>query len=201
MARYTGPKCKLCRRERTKLFLKGTRCLSPKCAITKRNFIPGQHGPTSRSRLTDFAKHLREKQKAKRIYGLLESQFRKYYEQSALTKGVTGEVLLQTLERRLDNVIYASGFASSRAQARQLVKQGKFLLNNIKVNIPSILTNSGDIIKIAKGKAQITRNEETSVEWTKWNSKKLELQIDHLPTREEITTEINEQLIVEYYSR
>src|SRR6202023_2652014 len=151
MARYTGPVCRLCRREGMKLFLKGARCFSDKCAIEKRNFPPGQHGQSRKAKIVGYGLQLREKQKAKRIYFALESQFRAYYENAAKTPGVTGELLIQQLERRLDNVAFRLGFATSRRQARQIVRHGHVQVNGRKVNIPSFQVSVGDEIAIREG--------------------------------------------------
>ncbi len=148
MARYIGPVCRLCRREGMKLFLKGERCYTEKCAIEKRNFAPGQHGKSRKSKLVGYGVQLREKQKVKRIYGVLEDQFRRYFEQAERTRGITGETLLQLLERRLDSVGYRLGFATSRAQARQLVRHGHFLVNGRKVDIPSYSVKPGDVVAV-----------------------------------------------------
>ena len=148
MARYIGPVCRLCRREGMKLFLKGERCYTEKCAIEKRNFAPGQHGKTRKSKLAGYGVQLREKQKVKRIYGVLEDQFRRYFEQAERTRGITGETLLQLLERRLDNVAYRLGFATSRPQARQLVRHGHFTVNGRKVDIPSFSVKPGDVVAV-----------------------------------------------------
>jgi len=200
MARYTGPKCKLCRREGVKLFLKGSRCLSEKCAITKRNQPPGQHGANNRNRLSDYGKHLREKQKVKRIYGLLETQFRNYYEKAARIKGVTGDLLLQMLETRIDSVVYSAGFATSRAQARQMVSQGKVKINGKLVDIPSYQISINDKVDV-EGAKTLPKEKEDMPEWLSWDSKSESINVKRLPVREDISAEINEQLIVEFYSR
>src|SRR6187401_899580 len=148
MARYSGPACRLCRREGMKLFLKGERCYTEKCAIEKRNFPPGQHGKTRKQKLAGYGVQLREKQKVKRIYGVLEDQFRRYFEAADRTRGITGETLLQLLERRLDNVVYRLGFSTSRAEARQLVRHGHFRVNGRKVDIPSFSVRAGDTIGV-----------------------------------------------------
>ena len=148
MARYIGPVCRLCRREGMKLFLKGERCYTDKCAIEKRNFPPGQHGKTRKQKLAGYGVQLREKQKVKRIYGVLEDQFRRYFEAADRTRGITGETLLQLLERRLDNVVYRLGLATSRPQARQLVRHGHFLVNGKKVDIPSYSLRAGDVVAV-----------------------------------------------------
>src|SRR4026208_886940 len=154
MARYIGPVCRLCRREGVKLFLKGERCYTEKCAIEKRNFAPGQHGKTRKSKLAGYGVQLREKQKVKRIYGVLEDQFRRYFEQAERTRGITGETLLQLLERRLDNVAYRLGFATSRPAARQLVRHGHFMVNGKKVDIPSYTGKGGDLATAARTSRQ-----------------------------------------------
>ena len=156
MARYIGPVCRLCRREGMKLFLKGERCYTEKCAIEKRNLPPGQHGKARKAKLVGYGLQLREKQKVKRIYGVLENQFRRYFEQAERTRGITGETLLQLLERRLDNVFYRLGFGTSRAQARQLVRHGHFLVNGRKVDIPSFSVKMGDVVTVKAGSAKNT---------------------------------------------
>jgi small subunit ribosomal protein S4 len=198
MARYTGPSCKLCRREGVKLYLKGSRCTSDKCAIVKRNFVPGQHGKGRKGFASDYQKQLREKQKAKRIYGLLEGQFRRYYAEASRVQGITGQVLLQMLEARLDNVLYQAGMASSRAHARKMIGANKVTVNGKKVNIPSFGVSSKDIIKVAGIESTPS---ETIPEWLTWNGKDSSIVLERLPEREEIKSELNEQLIVEYYSR
>src|SRR5688572_19242388 len=155
MARYIGPVCRLCRREGMKLFLKGERCYTEKCAIEKRNFAPGQHGKTRKSKLAGYGVQLREKQKVKRIYGVLEDQFRRYFEQAERTRGITGETLLQLLERRLDNVAYRLGLATSRAQARQLVRHGHLTVNGRKVDIPSFSVKPGDMITVRQSSRKV----------------------------------------------
>jgi len=200
MARYKGPKCKLCRREGEKLYLKGARCHSEKCAINKRNYAPGQHG-TSRSRLSDFGKQLREKQKAKRIYGILEKQFRIYIDRALQTKGVTGEELLKNLETRLDNMVYRSGFSVSRAQARQLIRSGFFAVNDNVITKPSYQTRIGDIIKpVEFGKIHL-REGFVLPEWLEANVKEKYVKFVKLPTLEEAIENVDVQLIIEYYSR
>lgn len=208
MARYTGPVCRLCRRENQKLFLKGDRCFSEKCAVERRAYPPGQHGQ-GRPRFSDYGVQLREKQKVKRIYGMLERQFEKTMESASRMKGRTGENLLQLLERRLDNVVFRLGFATSRSEARQLVRHGHFLVNGRKASIPSMRLKPGAVVTLREGSRQVTRIvgalealERRSV--PSW----LELDKDHfqgtmkaLPVRDEITLPIQEQLIVELYSR
>lgn len=212
MARYLGPSCKLCRREGEKLFLKGERCYTAKCAFERRAFPPGMHGRESqfrRQRPTDYALQLREKQKARRIYGVLERQFRRYYREALRRKGMTGVNLLIMLESRLDNVVYRLGFASSRAQARQLVQHGHFDLNGRRTNIPSALVKPGDVIRVrgASRKTKYFREIHEQLEnhpvpeWLSLDVRDLSARVLRLPEREEIDVPINEQLIVEYYSR
>ncbi|HTF35747.1 MAG TPA: 30S ribosomal protein S4 [Myxococcota bacterium] len=208
MARYIGPVCRLCRREGTKLFLKGDRCFSEKCAIERRNYPPGQHGQT-RPRFSDYGMQLREKQKVKRIYGLLEKQFENTMSTANRMKGRTGENLLSLLERRLDNVVFRLGFATSRAEARQLVRHGHFLVNGRRATIPSMLMRTGTKITLAEGSRQITRIagalealERRSVpSWLEIDKDNFEGTVKALPVRDEITLPIQEQLIVELYSR
>ena len=208
MARYIGPVCRLCRREGTKLFLKGDRCFSEKCAIERRNYPPGQHGQT-RPRFSDYGMQLREKQKVKRIYGLLEKQFENTMSAANRMKGRTGENLLSLLERRLDNVVFRLGFATSRAEARQLVRHGHFLVNGRRATIPSMLVRPGTKITLAEGSRQITRIagalealERRSVpSWLEIDKDNFEGTVKALPVRDEITLPIQEQLIVELYSR
>ncbi len=208
MARYRGSVCRLCRRENTKLFLKGERCYTDKCAVERRQYAPGQHGQR-RSKLTDYGDQLREKQKMKRIYGVLEKQFKNYFLRAAQQKGVTGENLLLFLERRLDNMVYRLGFAASRNEARQLVRNGHFLVNERHVNIPSYLVKPGDVIKLSDKSQKIEKIKEAlEVASRRGIPRWLELEIESfrgkvlsLPTREEITMPIKEQLVVELYSR
>src|SRR6202162_6056849 len=179
MARYTGPVCRLCRRDGTKLFLKGAKCFSEKCPVEKRNFPPGQHGQSKKvKKVVGYGLQLREKQKAKRIYFTLESQFRAYYEKASRAQGVTGELLLQQLERRLDNVAFRLGFASSRRQARQIVRHGHVEVNGRKVNIPSFQVGVGDEIKIREGSKQMTVLE-SSTEFASHQQSPQWLQVDH----------------------
>lgn len=199
MARYTGPKCRLCRREGVKLFLKGTRCLTEKCAVTKRAQIPGQHF-RGRSRISDYGKHLREKQKVKRIYGLLEAQFKTYYEKAAKVKDVTGDIFLRQLESRLDSVVLLSGFAPSRQAARQIIKHKKIMVNGKVINLPSYQVSINDKISCVSIDT-LPQEESKFPAWIKWNSKEKNVNVVELPEREDIGYEINEQLIVEYYSR
>src|SRR5437660_4207170 len=166
MARYIGPVCRLCRREGMKLFLKGERCYTEKCAIEKRNFAPGQHGKTRKAKLAGYGLQLREKQKVKRIYGVLEVQFRRYFEAAERTRGITGETLLQLLERRLDNVVYRLGLGTSRAQARQLVRHGHIQVNGKKVDIPSYSAKAGDVVSVI-GRTQKNPTVEHAIEEVK----------------------------------
>ena len=200
MARYTGPKCKICRREGEKLYLKGTRCHTDKCAITKRNYAPGQHG-NSRYRLSDFGKQLREKQKAKRIYGILEKQFKRYVDKALKAKGISGEALMRNLETRLDNLVYRSGFAVSRAQARQFIRSGFFEVNGKVVTIPSIQLKVNDIVKpVDFGKIHL-REGFVLPDWLEANVKDKYVKFVRLPTLDDSIENINVQLIIEYYSR
>ena len=211
MARYTDAVCKLCRREGEKLFLKGERCFSPKCAIERRPYIPGQHGKkgTFRRKMSDFGIQLREKQKARRIYGVLERQFRKYFEEAQRTPGLTGENLLATLERRLDNVVYRLGFADSRPQARQVVNHGHVYVNGRKLDIPSALVSEGDVITVRPHSRENeyfkimaeTLGTKAVPSWLTVNAGEMSGRITAMPGRGDIDTTINEQLIVEYYSR
>ena len=209
MARYIGPVCRLCRREGMKLFLKGERCYTEKCAIEKRNFAPGQHGKTRKSKLAGYGVQLREKQKVKRIYGVLEDQFRRYFEQAERTRGITGETLLQLLERRLDNVAYRLGFATSRAQARQLVRHGHFTVNGRKVDIPSFSVKPGDVVGIRQSSRAnpsiVHALEEVKgrgvPEWLSFDQAAMSAKIGSVPTREQINLPVQEQLIVELYSK
>ena len=208
MARYRGPVCRLCRREGVKLFLKGDRCYTDKCAMERRPYPPGQHGQMRRKK-TEYALLLREKQKLKRIYGVLEKQFRRYFEEAERQKGVTGENLLILLERRLDNVVYRMGFANSRNQARQLVRHGHVLVNGKKVDIPSYLVDVGDEIAIREKSREIPFIKEAmeSVSrrgipsWLEVDSDNFKGRVKALPTREEIAIPVQEQLIVEFYSK
>ncbi|MBI3158927.1 MAG: 30S ribosomal protein S4 [Chloroflexi bacterium] len=212
MARYTGPVCKLCRREGEKLFLKGERCFSPKCEIEKRNYPPGQHGKSNSWRRTegsDFSGQLRAKQKARRVYGVLERQFRGYYTRALRSKGLTGLTMLQSLESRLDNVVYRMGFASSRNQSRQLVAHGHFTVNGRRTNVPSMQIKASDQIAVREGsrrsqffKDLVAIAEERNVpDWVERDVKTLSGSIKRLPERPEIDANLNEQLIVEFYSR
>lgn len=208
MARYTGSSCKLCRRERQKLFLKGTKCLSEKCPLEKRNYIPGQHGLTRRTKFSEYGVQLREKQKVKRIYGLQETQFRNYFEKASRQKGITGSNLIKLLERRMDNVIYRLGFAPSRKAARQLVLHKHFMVNNHVVDIPSFLLAPGDIITVRdKSKKldaihnSLRRTKDNVYVWLSVDKAALSGTFMNLPEREDIPLNANEQLIVELYSK
>ncbi|MBX6352436.1 MAG: 30S ribosomal protein S4 [Thermoflavifilum sp.] len=208
MARYTGPVCRLCRREGIKLFLKGERCFSNKCAIDRRGTAPGQHGQ-ARRRNTEYGLQLREKQKARRYYGVLEKQFEKYYEEAARRPGITGDNLLQLLETRLDNVIYRLGFAVSRPEARQLVRHGHFEVNGRRVDIPSYQVKPGDVITVrekSQGKGRIKELLETAEgravpAWLERDLAARTGKVLRLPARDEIDTPVAEQMIIEFYSR
>jgi small subunit ribosomal protein S4 len=209
MARYTGPVCRLCRREGTKLFLKGTKCLSDRCPIEKRNFPPGMHGKDRKAKIVGYGLQLHEKQKAKRMYFTLEGQFREYYEKANRAAGVTGELLIQQLERRLDNVAFRLGFAISRRQARQVVRHGHVSVNGRKVNIPSYQVNAGDEIAIREGAKKLLIVEQGAQNaaqspmptWLEMNFETLTGRVLALPKRKDINLPINEQLIVELYSK
>ena len=209
MARYTGPVCRLCRRDGTKLFLKGPKCFTEKCPVEKRNFPPGQHGQSRKAKIVGYGLQLREKQKAKRIYFTLESQFRAYYEKAAARTGVTGELLLQQLETRLDNVAYRLGYALSRRQARQVVRHGHVLVNGRKVNIPSFQCKVGDNIEIREASKKLVMLEtskdfasgQTPVKWLEINRDNYSGKVIALPKREDVNLPVNEQLIVELYSK
>ena len=209
MARYIGPVCRLCRREGMKLFLKGERCYTEKCAIEKRNLPPGQHGKLRKAKMVGYGVQLREKQKVKRIYGVLENQFRRYFEMADRTRGITGETLLQLLERRFDNVIYRLGLATSRAQARQQIRHGHFLINGKKVDIPSYSMKAGDTVTVRPTSAQnasiVHAMEEVKgrgiPEWLQFDGGQLTGRVQSLPTREQINLPVQEQLIVELYSK
>ncbi len=208
MARYTDSVCRLCRREGLKLYLKGERCYSPKCSVDKRPFPPGQHGQ-GRHRTSEYGSQLREKQKARRYYGVLEKQFHSYYESAARKQGVTGENLLQLLESRLDNTVFRLGLAASRPEARQLVRHGHFLVNGRRVDIPSYLMKPGDKIGIREKSQQSPRIKEllesaqsrTIPAWLQLDLNAFNGQVVRLPARDEIDTPVAEQMIVEYYSR
>jgi small subunit ribosomal protein S4 len=209
MARYTGPVCRLCRREGTKLFLKGTKCASDRCPLEKRNFPPGQHGKDRKAKIVGYGLQLHEKQKAKRIYFTLEGQFREYYEKANRATGVTGELLIQQLERRLDNVAFRLGFAISRRQARQVVRHGHVEVNGKKVNIPSYQVNAGDEIAIRENARKLIIVEQATQyaasnpvpAWLEANHANMSGRVLSLPKRKDVALPINEQLIVELYSK
>ena len=216
MSKYIGPVCKLCRREGEKLYLKGERCFTPKCAFERRSFAPGQHGRTGSrgggnrtGRESDYLRQLRAKQRARRVYGVLERQFRRYYEVALQRRGLTGLNLLQILESRLDNVVYRLGFASSRAQARLLVTHGHFTVNGRRTDVPSMLLRDGDMVAVRDGSRGLEyfkvlgdlADARTSPSWLNRDAKQLSGAIQRLPERAEIDGSLNEQLIVEYYSR
>ncbi len=209
MARYTEAECRLCRRENIKLFLKGDRCYTDKCGFERRSYPPGQHGQRRSGKISDYGIQLREKQKAKRIYGVLERQFRRYYEKAERQKGIIGTNLLILLERRLDNIVYRMGFASSRNQARQLVRHNHFTVNGKKVNIPSCQVKIGDVVEVRDGSRKIdiikdaietfVRREKPT--WLDVDGDNFRGVVKAFPNREELTMPINEQLIVELYSK
>ena len=208
MARYTGPVCRLCRREGKKLYLKGDRCVSGKCALDRRNTAPGQHGAATK-KLKEYGKQTREKQSARRYYGVLEKQFVNYYEEATRQQGMTGENLLKLLERRFDNVVYRMGLASSRKEARQLVLHGHFTINGKKANIPSILVRSGDVIAVAENFRKSEKckalaealDTKISPKWLEVDKANLVAKVVALPEREDIDFPFEEQLIVELYSK
>jgi len=209
LARYIGPKCRLCRREGEKLFLKGEKCFSSKCAMENRAFPPGQHGQARRGRMSDYATQLREKQKLRRIYGVLEKQFRAYYKEADRRKGSTGENLLQLLESRLDNVVYRMGFGASRSEARQLVRHKAIAVNGHKVTIPSYQVKAGDVISVDEKAAKQLRiraavdaaGQRGLVDWVDVDPTKLEGVYKNVPERSELPSDINEHLVVELYSK
>jgi len=208
LARYTGPRCRLCRREGMKLFLKGERCYTDKCAFERRSYAPGQHGQ-ARVKVSDYGIRLREKQRVRRIYGVQESQFRAYFQEADRQKGVTGTNLLRLLERRLDNVVYRLGFAVSRAQARQLVRHGHFLVNGRRVDIPSFLVKVGDEIQVREKSRDIQPIKEAMEavarkgipDWLELDADNFKGKVKALPERHHITMPIKEQFIVEFYSK
>jgi small subunit ribosomal protein S4 len=209
MARYTGAVCRLCRREDMKLFLKGERCYTDKCGYERRAYPPGQHGQSRRRKRSDYGEQLREKQKVKRIYGIAEKQFRGYYYKALRTKGVSGHTLIQLLERRLDNVAYRMGFASDHAEARQLVRHGHFTVNGKKVNIPSYLVRARDIVQVRESSQKMARINEALAavdrrgvpQWIQMDKDNFRGAIAQLPSREDVTLPIREQLIIELYSK
>ena len=208
MARYTKSVCRLCRRENLKLFLKGERCYTEKCAIERRSYPPGQHGQ-NRRKFSDYGTQLREKQKVKRLYGILENQFRNTFKEADRQKGITGVILLALLERRLDSTVYRLGFANSRNEARQLVNHNHFLVNQTKVNIPSYLVKPGDVIQLREKSKKVVRILEALEgvarrgvpQWLELDKEQLNGSVKALPTREDITIPIQEKLIVELYSK
>ncbi|MCO4760762.1 MAG: 30S ribosomal protein S4 [Myxococcales bacterium] len=209
MARYTGPVCRLCRREGLKLFLKGERCYTDKCAYERRAFVPGMHGQARRSKVSEYGRQLREKQKVKRMYGLVEKQFRAYYKLAAQKDGVTGENLLRFLERRLDNAVYRLGFAVSRSEARQIVRHNHVLINGRRCNIPSAMVRVGDTIEIrekSREQARITEaldgaDRRGLPAWLESDRKNFKGKVTSLPQRADITAPIEERLIIELYSK
>lgn len=207
MARILSPKCKQCRREGRKLFLKGDRCYTVKCAVARRAYAPGQHGQDRKMRVSEYAMQLREKQKVKRIYGILEKQFRKYYEEAARMKGNTGSLLVVLLERRLDNVIYRTSLASSRNQARQLVNHGHFRVNGKRVDIPSFMVKEGDVISVKNDNSAYFKNIREEMKgvqipsWIVFDAKKLEAKVNALPSEKEAELDVNIPLVVEYYAK
>ena len=208
MARYRASVCRLCRREGLKLFLKGERCYTDKCAIERRNYPPGQHGQ-GRVKFSEYSVQLREKQKLRRMYGLLESQFRRVFDKADRAKGITGETLMILLERRLDNMVYRLGFANSRAEARQLVQHGHFLVNDRKIDIPSALVKAGDVVSVRDRSRKIVRVQEALElsqrrgvpEWLEVDRANFTGRIRALPARTDLTMPINEKLVVELYSK
>ncbi|MGE5362541.1 MAG: 30S ribosomal protein S4 [Bacteroidota bacterium] len=208
MARYIGPSCKLCRREKQKLFLKGAKCFSEKCTVEKKNYAPGQHGLSRRAKFSEYGVQLREKQKVKRIYGLIETQFRTYFEKAAKLKGVTGDNLVKVIESRFDNVVYRLGFAPSRKAARQLIRHRHFLINDRIVDIPSYLLSPGDIIKLREKSKQLDlvhsslkRTRDSVYSWLSVDKAALTGTFLQIPERSEVPLNANEQLIVELYSK
>lgn len=212
MAKYRGPVCKLCRREGEKLFLKGQRCFTPKCAFERRSYPPGEHGKDSqfrRRRVSDYSRQLREKQKTRRVYGITERQFRRYYRTALQERGMTGENLLRLLERRLDNVVFRLGYAESRAQARTLVTHGHFNVNGRRTDIPSMLVGEGDEIEVREGSRKRTyfkqlpeiAESKTVPEWLERDISILFGKIVKMPERMDVDANLNEQLIIEFYSR
>ena len=208
MARNLGPVCRLCRREGLKLFLKGERCYTDKCAIERRNYPPGEHGQ-ARPKFSEYSVQLREKQKLRRMYGVLEGQFRRYFQMADRAKGVTGETLLQLLERRLDNIVYRIGFATSRSEARQLVRHGHFSVNGRKVNVPSFLTKMGDVVAVTERSRKVTRITEALdlaqrrgvPDWLEVTPEQFSGRVKAIPARSDLTMPINEKLVVELYSK
>ncbi len=209
MARYTGSVCRICRRENLKLFLKGDRCYSDKCAFDRRSYAPGQHGQRRGRKVSDYGIQLREKQKVKRMYGLSEKQFRLFFKRADKQKGITGTNLLMMLERRLDNAVYRMGFVNSRTQGRHFVKHNHFLVNGKKVNIPSYLTQAGDVIEVCEKSRKVKAIEDAMdavvrrglPQWLELEKDNFKASVKALPVREDITMPIEEQLIIELYSK
>jgi small subunit ribosomal protein S4 len=209
MARYTGARCRLCRREGLRLYLKGERCYTEKCAIERRGYVPGEHGRDRRAKETPYGQQLREKQKARRIYGILEAQFRNYFAKAERKKGVTGEILLQLLETRLDNIVYRLGLVTSRSSARQLVRHGHIEVNGRAVDVPSFQVRVGDVVRVRERsknlqfvKQSVENRRRTEMQtWLDFDDKKLEGRLNQVPSRENIPVPIQEQLIVELYSK
>lgn len=209
MARYIGPVCRLCRREDMKLFLKGERCYTDKCGYERRAYPPGQHGQARRRKRSDYGEQLREKQKVKRLYGIAERQFRGYYYKAARMKGVTGDNLIQLLERRLDNVVYRLGFACDHAEARQLVRHGHFTVNGKRVDIPSYLVRSGDVVEVKEKSRKVAKVIESLEavdrrgvpQWLELAKDAFKGAVKQLPAREDVTLPIREHLIIELYSK
>lgn len=208
MARYTDPVCRLCRREGLKLYLKGDRCYTDKCAIDRRSYVPGEHGQ-ARKKMSEYAMQLREKQKLRRIYGVLERQFERYFEMASRKRGITGEALLQILESRLDNVVYRMGLGASRAEARQMVRHGHIAVNGQKVSIPSYLIEPGDVVSVREGSRELSRFKQaaegapsrTIVPWLSLHPDGLSATVQALPTRDQIDVPVQEHMVVELYSR
>jgi small subunit ribosomal protein S4 len=209
MARYTGPVCRLCRREGMKLFLKGDRCVGPKCSFDRQGYPPGQHGQSRRGKMSTYGLQLREKQKAKRTYGILERQFRRYFQRATRLRGVTGTLLMTLLERRLDNVVYRLGFAPSRSAARQLVRHGHINIDDRRTNIPSYQVDVGQRVTVREDARQVpdvvasleAQSRRQSLSWLEIDIEKFEGRLLALPSREDIPVQINEQMIVELYSK
>jgi small subunit ribosomal protein S4 len=209
LARYTGSVCRICRRENLKLFLKGDRCYSDKCAFDRRSYPPGQHGQRRGRKVSDYGIQLREKQKVKRMYGLSEKQFRLFFKRADKQRGITGTNLLMMLERRLDNAVYRMGFVNSRTQGRHFVKHNHFLVNGKKVNIPSYLTQAGDVIEVCEKSRKVKAIEDAMdavvrrglPQWLELEKDKFKASVKTLPVREDITMPIEEQLIIELYSK
>lgn len=208
MARYTGPVCRLCRREGTKLYLKGDKCYTDKCPVSRRSYAPGQHGQ-ARKKVSEYAIQLREKQKLRRIYGVFEAQFERYFEEAARRRGITGEILLQLLEMRLDNVVYRLGFASSRPEARQLVRHGHFAVNGKRVSIPSYQLKVGDVVSVREKSRSLAKMKELAESaaqksipaWLKLDAENFTGTVAAVPTRDQIDIDVQEHMVVELYSR